>query len=172
LNFFITGDNPDAAAKKLEEAIASDPNSAEYRFNAGVMYDKLAVASKDKMKKNEYFDKSEAAYKKAIELDAKNTDYKFNLGALYFNKAKEIIDVMNKELDNKKYEAMKKDRDAQMALALPALEGVKTTLDAKGLGDERDKQTYKSTLEALKSVYAILGKLDKAKEVSSLLQKL
>ena len=174
LNFYVTSENPDAAAKKLEDAIAKDPNSAELRFNLGVMYDKLSKSAKDESKKAEYFDKSLIAYKKAIELDPSKSDYQFNAGVLYFNQAQKINSAMNKlDLeDTKNYDAMKKQRDAKMGEALPFLEQAKSTLEKQGLKDELNRSTYKNTLGALKSIYSILGKLDKVKAMNALLKKL
>ncbi len=173
LNFTVTsGGDPEAAAKKLQAAIDSDPSAPELRFNLGVMYDKLSMAVKEDAKQNEYFDKAVASYKKAIELDGKNSDYQYNLGALYFNKAKGINDAMNQlPLGDNNYDKLKVQRDTYMSNAMPYLEQAKSTLEAKGLGDEMDSATYKNTLIALKSVYSILGKLDKAKTTGELLDK-
>ena len=173
LNFFVTSDNPEAAAKKLEEAIAADPSSPELHFNLGVMYDKLSASSKDAGKTVEYFNKSVESYKKSIQLDPTNSDYQFNLGALYYNKAKIITDEMNQlPLNDNRYDGMKKDRDAQMGLALPYLEQAKSSLEKKDLKDEMNSRTYKNSLIALQSVYSILGKMDQAKAVGAILNGL
>ena len=48
----------------------------------------------------------------------------------------------------------------------------KTTLEKKDLKDEMNSRTYKNTLIALQSVYSILGKMDQAKAVGTILNGL
>lgn len=175
LNYHITSGDANKAIQELEAAIAKDPSKPELHFNAGIMYAGLADKATDPVEQKKYFDKAEQAYNKAVELDKANPDYIFNLGGMFYMKAKGISDRMGKENDDKKYEAMKTERDAIMAKAVPLLEQAKSTMEASDKFKKKDEATlitYKDVLKALNSAYVLLNKLDKAAELQPLLKDL
>ncbi len=180
LNLYLKSGNQDALLKKLEEAVAKDPNNPELLFNLGNGYNNLAfpkdATGKDLPKPANYAEligKAEDAYTKAIAADKENkSEYSYNLGALYFNQASGIINEMNglgtSAADQKKYDDLAVRRDAMFGKALPHLEKVYTSLDAKlSKLNQDDKVTYQSVIFALREVYAKQNKMDKVTEMKN-----
>lgn len=172
LNFLITSGKAAQAVVKLEDAIKTDPSNPEYFFNAGALYSDLIKAEKDPKKRQDYFDKAEARYKKAIELSPATSDYQLNLGALYFNKSAEVTKRMNAEQDLDKYEVIKKERNGWLSKALPILVKTRTSLEKQDLSKAGTKNSYKQVLGALSDIYARLDKLDKVIAIKAKLKTL
>ncbi len=180
LNLFLKSGDQDALLKKLEEAVAKEPNNPELLFNLGNGYNNLAFP-KDAGGKElprpanyaELISKAEDAYNKAIAADKQNKpEYSYNLGALYFNQASGINNEMNKlgtsAADQKKYDDLTVQRDAMFGKALPHLEKVYTSLDANvNKLNQEDKITYQSVLFALREIYAKQNKMDKVTEMKN-----
>lgn len=160
LNYYIRTGQQDALIKKLEGAVAADPNNASYQFNLANAYTNQAMP-KDGPKPSNYDEliaKAEAGYKKAIELNPDNVDYNYDLGALYFNKGARVAEQMN-ELgttpeEDKKYEELKKVKDGLYDNALLYLEKVYKAYDPKAGKLTADENfIYRSTLNAMKEIY-------------------
>ncbi|HQD12598.1 MAG TPA: tetratricopeptide repeat protein [Chitinophagales bacterium] len=144
LNATLDSDDFQASIDKFEKAAANDPKNSSILFNLGVLYDKAGN-----------LDKAKEAYEKAIAIKPDYGDAHFNLGVMFFNKGVEINKKMNAEDDLKKYDALKKERDALFAIALPSLE--------KAYQTDPKNPDYKQNL---KKVYASMNMLDKAKALS------
>ena len=125
---------------------------------------------------DELVTKAESSYQNALRLNPENTDYHYNLGALYFNEGTGMNDQMNditgtSKEEQKKYDDLKKQRDAYFDKSLPHLEKVYNTLDAKAstLNNE-EKSDYHSSMIALKQVYAIQNKLKESAAIKTKLE--
>jgi len=173
LNYYIISGKQDEVVKKLEEAAIKEPKNADIQFNIATTYLQMANPKDAPAPANaaELSQKAEDAFKRTIVLAPDNPDYNYNFGALYFNQATTFNNQMNaitgtSDADQKKYDNLKVQRDALFAKATPYFEKAYDVLskNEKDLrGDE--KQIYKSTLLALKEVYARQNKLDKSAEM-------
>jgi len=183
LNMYLKSGNQDVLLKKLEEAVAKEPENPELLFNLGNGYNNLAFPKdangKDQPRPANYATlvaKAEEAYLKAISLDKQNKpEYSYNLGALYFNQASAIINEMNalgtSAADQKKYDELAVQRDAMFGKALPHLEKVFQSLDANaGKLNAEDGITYQSVIIALREIYAKQNKMDKVSEMKNKLE--
>jgi len=180
LNYYIRTGKQDELMKKLEDATQKDPNNAELFFDLGNGYMGLAfpkdATGKDLPKPANYKDlisKTEASYQKAVTLSPDNPTYNYNLGVLYYNQATEINTQMNALGTNeqKRFDELKTIRNSTFDKALPYLEKSYNILNAKGSdlkGD--DRETFHSTVIALKQIYAMQNKLDKATEMKKKLE--
>ncbi len=160
--------------KKLEDAVSKEPNNADLYFNLATTY--LGMANpKDLSKKPanaaELVSKSEDAFQHAVKIAPDNAAINYNFGALYYNEATDVNNQMNaitgtSDADQKKYDNLKAQRDGLFAKSMPYFEKSYTVLSANESslkGD--DKGTYKSTVAALKEVYARQNKMDKSAEM-------
>lgn len=175
LNYYIKTGKQDELVKKLEDAVAKDPGNAELLFALAVGYNNIAFPKDEKAPKpanyKDYADKAEANYMKAIQAQPENAIYNFNLGALYFNMAADLNAQMNaitgtSAAENKKYDELKSDRDKMFSKALPFMEKTNEILGPKAetLTGE-DRSTYRSSLIALKELYARKNQTDKVTEI-------
>jgi tetratricopeptide (TPR) repeat protein len=142
--YLETGEN-DKLVNSLKESIATDPSNANLYRVIGQTYenigdDDLAIES----------------YTKAIELNPDFGDAIFNLGAIYVNRASTLYTEANNLPfeEDKKYQKLKGEADADLHLALPYLE---KSLELNP-GD-------KVIIAALKEAYANLKMNDKLKEL-------
>jgi len=174
LNYYITSGKQDEAIKKLEDAVAKDPNNPDLIFNLGIVYDGIAHPKGGKAPVNaaDYSQKAEDALQKALALAPEKSSYNFQLGAHYYNQAAEINTVMNNMEDQAKYNALLKQRDGLFAKALPLLEKSKSLYAAEGKLSAEDRNLYVQNLQALAKIYAIQNKLDEAKAVTDTLNNL
>ena len=100
--------------KLISEVLEKNPNDADLLFNLGVISAKTDAVEAEKY------------YKKAIEIKPDYVNAYLNLAILKLDGEKKIIDEMNKlgtsEKDNKRYEVLKKQRQAVFMDTLPFLE--------------------------------------------------
>ncbi len=178
LNYLIQADKTEELIAKFNEAIAADPKNAENYFGLGNAYEKIASGKKGADGKGvkpanaeELLGKALEAYNKAIAADGNNPDYYMNVGVIFFNKAKDINDGMNKEKDDKKYDALRVTRDDYFNKAIPSLERAVMLMEAKTI-DDNNKASYKQVLGGLKNAYAVLNKADKIAEIDKKLKGL
>ena len=173
LNYFIMSGKQEELIKKLEEAAVKEPNNSDILFNIATTY--LGMANpKDGKKPTNAADltaKSEDAFQRALKLSPENSGYNYNFGALYYNEATEFNNQMNaitgsSAADLKKYDDFKVKRDVLFAKSMPYFEKAYNILSVNETGLKgEDLNTYKSTLLALKEVYARQNKLDKSAEM-------
>ncbi len=142
--YLETGEN-DKLVNSLKESIAADPSNANLYRVIGQTYenigdDDLAIES----------------YTKAIELNPDFGDAIFNLGAIYVNRASTLYTEANNLPfeEDKKYQKLKGEADADLHLALPYLE---KSLELN--------PGNKVIIAALKEAYANLKMNDKLKEL-------
>lgn len=171
INFYIATERIADLTKKLEEAIAQEPNNAELQHTLANIYNTMANPKEGAKPANakELLAKAEAGYKKAIEISPNNAEYNFNFSVLYYMQAYEIVQQMNKLTesaeDMKKYNAWSKEKDELFKTALPYAEKAYTILSPKESELKgKDLEVYKSTVTELFELYAKLNMADKAKE--------
>jgi len=175
LIYYSKNNKMETYINSLKEAIALEPNKADFYIFLGETYytmanpvDKATNKPAPKPENAKELEQNAVTnYTKASELDPKNTYPQFNLGLVYYNAAKEITDVMNKA-DDKKFVEMKPGRDALIEKALPYFEKTKTLIEAEGVKDE-NKDMYKNTISGLMQSYQVTGKAEKEKEMQKIL---
>jgi tetratricopeptide (TPR) repeat protein len=161
-NHYLKKDQKEAAINNLKTAIEKKPNDANLYLVLANTYDRMAnpkdAEGRDAAKPANYeqlITDAEAYYKKAIEISPDNVDALYSLGALYFNHGVGIGRAADSIKDMAKYNAENKRAGEQFTKALPHLE------KAHALSP-----TDRSTMIALKQIYARLNQPDKVKEIS------
>jgi tetratricopeptide (TPR) repeat protein len=145
INLYLEKNQIDVLEEKLNEAIKLDPKNPS-------LYQALANVYDKKGKTDEAFQ----MYDKAIQVKPDYFEAYYNKAILYFNKAMEIVEKMNDENDNKKYEVLKTQREALLKeKTLPLLE------KAYQLAPKDE-----NVIKALKEVYARLEMFDEMKKLS------
>jgi tetratricopeptide (TPR) repeat protein len=133
----------------ISEVLEKNPNDEGLLFNLGVISGNAG----------NYVD-AEKYYLKAIAIKPDYTNAYLNLAIIKLDADKKIVDEINKlgtsEKDNKRYEALKKQREVLFKNALPYLEKA-TELDPNN----------KEVKTTLLSVYRALEMTDKAKELKA-----
>lgn len=184
LNAYLSSGKQDELVKKLEDAVAQEPDNADLFFNLASTYQQMAEP-KDASGKflpkpanaDELSRKAEAAFQKAIQIRPDAAAY-FNFGALYYNQAIEVNSQMNdikgiSAAETKKYDELKAKRDALYAKSLPNLEKVIELLEPKiSSASIEDKSTYRATLISLREIYASQSKMDKSAEAANKLKNM
>lgn len=133
----------------ITEAVAKSPNDADLFYNLGVVSSEADPAA------------AATYYQKALQIKPDYVNANINLGLLMLKDEQKIVDQMNKVTgstakDNQRYDALKKERDALYAKALPYFE--------KAHKDDPDNQYVISTLA---TVYQALDKQDQAKAMKA-----
>lgn len=184
LNYFIRSGQQDLLLKKLEEAVAKEPNNVDLMSNLADTYSGMATPKdaqgKELPKPSNYVDlvgKAEGLYMSILKVDANNVGVNYNTGVLYYNQATDVNKQMNEikgtsAADQKKYDALKVQREALFTKSLPYLEKTYTILEPKaGSLNSEDKFTYQSALVALKEIYVRQNKMDKSAEMKAKLEQ-
>lgn len=144
-NLYLDENNLVEYEKLISEVVAKKPNDAELQFNLGVV-----------SQKSKNIAKAEGFYKKSLEIDPNYINANLNLAILYLDGDKELVDKMNalgnSAADNKKYDALKVERNKIFEKALPYLEKV-VSIDSSN----------KEAASVLGGVYTSLEMFDKAK---------
>ncbi|UBM61410.1 tetratricopeptide repeat protein [Candidatus Sulfidibacterium hydrothermale] len=136
-----------ASLKKAIEKKPDNPSNANFNFLIGKSYDDMGKQ-----------DSAEIYYKKAIQVNPKFFEAYYNIGAIYVNKAAKIQKEAN-DLplsENKKFEALEKEANANLKKAIPWLEKALALNPNDG-----------PTIKGLKEAYARLKMNDKLKELMS-----
>jgi len=154
INVYLLTGEVEKAVENLELAVQKDDTNPTIFFAVGVAYDQLR--SKKPEVADEYFLKSEAAYRRAIELNPVYFDPVYNLGALHVNAAAVLIDEAIKLplSEQKQYEALIEQANEHLTVALPHLEKA----------HELQPGDF-STMISLKEIYTRLKKYDKLAEI-------
>lgn len=153
INLLITTDQADEARKKLEDAIAAEPNNANLYYNLAFLYDQI----KDSDKAIEY-------YQKAVDLEPDYFEANFNIAVVYYNQAADLIKKAN-EMDLKTYQKNGK------AIEDEAREGFKKAMPYLEKASQI-KPDDLTVLETLQTVYSQLKMNEKVVEVSKKIQAL
>lgn len=179
INFYIRTGQQDVFVKKLEDAVASDPNNAELQFFLGQSYAELANPAEGDKPANydELMTKAEGAYSKAVSLDNSNITYLYNFGAFYFNQTVPINTQMNNlgttAADDKKYEELNNQVKELYTKAMPNFQKVYDLLEPKMAElSAEDKSTLTNCIVAMREIHARNNELDKSKVLKEKLDKL
>jgi len=115
VNYYLAENNNAELLISLESAIAAAPDNRVLHFAKGTALGSL-----------KRYDEAKDAYLAAISLDADYFDAYNNLGSLYLDQTAPLVDKMNNlglsHADQKKYNALKKQRNNLYKLAKPYLE--------------------------------------------------
>jgi tetratricopeptide (TPR) repeat protein len=152
-NLYLDTKDFDTYKKLITEVLAQSPNDADLVFNLGVIsYNAKNLAE------------AETYYKRAIEIKPDYVNAYLNLAILKLDADKKLFEEIqklgNSEKDNKRYEVLKKQREAVFASALPYLEKA-SELDG----------TNEEVKGTLLSVYRALEMTEKAKALKAKMKK-
>jgi len=115
VNYYLAENNNAELLISLESAIAAAPDNKILHFAKGTALGSL-----------KRYDEAKDAYLAAISLDADYFDAYNNLGSLYLDQTAPLVDKMNdlglSQADQKKYNALKKQRNNLYKIAKPYLE--------------------------------------------------
>ena len=152
-NLYLDTKDFDTYKKLITEVLAQSPNDADLVFNLGVS----SYNAKNLVEAETY-------YKRAIEIKPDYVNAYLNLAILKLDADKKLFEEIqklgNSEKDNKRYEVLKKQREAVFASALPYLEKA-SELDA----------TNEEVKGTLLSVYRALEMTEKAKALKAKMKK-
>lgn len=152
-DLYLKTNDMEAYKTAISKILEKDPNNVDLVFNLGV------ISSNNKDPKG-----AEKYYLRAIEINPNYANAYFNLSALKIDESQVLLEQMNKlgtsAADNKKYEALKKQRDAILEVVVKHLEKT-ISLD--------DKNTAAKT--TLVSVYNALEMTDKAKALKATIKE-
>ncbi len=152
-NLYLDTKDYDTYKKLITEVLAQSPNDADLVFNLGVIsYNAKNLAEAEKY------------YKRAIEIKPDYVNAYLNLAILKLDADKKLFEEIqklgNSEKDNKRYEVLKKQREAVFTSALPYLEKA-SELDG----------TNEEVKGTLLSVYRALEMTEKAKALKAKMKK-
>lgn len=152
-NLYLDTKDFDTYKKLITEVLSQSPNDADLVFNLGV----ISYNAKNLVEAETY-------YKRAIEIKPDYVNAYLNLAILKLDADKKLFEEIqklgNSEKDNKRYEVLKKQREAVFASALPYLEKA-SELDA----------TNEEVKGTLLSVYRALEMTEKAKALKAKMKK-
>jgi tetratricopeptide (TPR) repeat protein len=163
INFYLKNGETEKLEARLKDAIANDPDNKSLYSVLGNTYDNLMKNATDDAKRAELMGKAETYYKTALEKDPEYGDVIYSLGALYYNEAVRYAKLRaDLPLNAKKeYAAYSEKFEDAVMKAHPLF-----------LQSERISPSDRSTMIALKELYAQAGKLDITKEYKNRLVKL
>lgn len=152
-NLYLDTKDYDTYKKLITEVLAQSPNDADLVFNLGV----ISYNAKNLVEAEKY-------YKRAIEIKPDYVNAYLNLAILKLDADKKLFEEIqklgNSEKDNKRYEVLKKQREAVFTSALPYLEKA-SELDG----------TNEEVKGTLLSVYRALEMTEKAKALKAKMKK-
>ena len=111
INHYIFSGQLDMAYEYLTQAIADDPNVAQYYLIRGNL-----------LEHGKKFEEAKADFQKTIELDPTIADAYAGMGRCFYNDAAERTDAVEHISDNKAYQAAKKELDVLYKQSLPYFE--------------------------------------------------
>lgn len=148
-NLYYDTKDFDTYKKIINEALEKNPRNVELIFNLGV----ISSTNKDAASAEKY-------YLKVLEIDPNYANAFYNLSSIKIDESTKVLEAMNKlgtsEADNKKYTALKKQRDEILQVAVKYLEKT-IALDDNNIEAKK----------VLVSVYNALEMTAKAKELKA-----
>lgn len=167
INYYIQTQQYEILEKKLQEAIAKEPNNPSIYSAMGNVYMNLSSQEFAKDRKSEqgqkHFDQSLTYFNQAIAIDPKQFDAVYSIGSLYFNKAVELIKYAGtlgmSKAEQKEYDDVIKEANKLMESALPYFQKTEA-MDANDT----------NTLIALSEIYARMNDFEKSNEFKKRLQ--
>jgi len=152
-DLYLKTNDMEAYKNSINQVLEKDPNNVDLVFNLGV----ISNNNKDPKTAEKY-------YLRALEINPNYANAYFNLSALKIDESQVLLDQMNKlgtsAADNKKYDALKKQRDQLLEVIVGYLEKT-ISLDSKN----NDAKTV------LVSVYNALEMTDKAKALKATIKE-
>lgn len=163
INYYLKKGDTDKLTARLEDAISKDPENKSLYSVLGNTYDNLMKDAKDDESRMSFMKEAQKYYNQALKIDPEYSDVIYSLGALYYNEAVRFAKLRAAlPLKAKKeYEAYSKDFEAMVVKAHPLF--VKA---------EKINPNDRSTIIALKELYAQANRLDISKEFKTRLAKL
>ena len=165
ISLLIITEQTDEASKKLEQAIAVEPDNALLYYNLGFLYDQMGDQAKeagDTTEARVQKDKAIEQYKEAIEREPDNFEANFNTAVNYYNRAAALVTTAN-EMDLKQFQQnggkLMEQSKVDFNNALPYLEKAREV--------QPDDVTVLTTLV---TVYQQLGMDEKAEETNKHLE--
>jgi tetratricopeptide (TPR) repeat protein len=179
LNYYMNAGKTGELLPRLEAALKGDPDNADLHFSLANCYEKIAypkTAEGDPIPgtaSREAIEKAELHYRTAIRLSPDNPDFHYNLGVLYYQAAsafnRQLMQITGTgDAEQKKYDAIAAQRDAEFDRALPFFEKAYTTLDSRAgslTGDE--KEPYVNSMVGMKEIYSRKGNKSRAEELEA-----
>jgi Tfp pilus assembly protein PilF len=163
INFYLKSGETEKLEARLKDAIANDPDNKSLYSVLGNTYDNLMKDATEDEARAELMGKAEKYYKSALEKDTEYSDVIYSLGALYYNEAVRYKKLLNElPLSAKKEYAATTEKFQEFAAKAHPLFVKAESLNP---GD-------RSTMIALKELYAQAGQLDITKEYKNRLAKL
>jgi Tfp pilus assembly protein PilF len=163
INFYLKSGDTEKLEARLKDAIANDPDNKSLYSVLGNTYDNLMKDATEDEARAELMGKAEKYYKSALEKDTEYSDVIYSLGALYYNEAVRYKKLLNElPLSAKKEYAATTEKFQEFAAKAHPLFVKSESLNP---GD-------RSTMIALKELYAQAGRLDITKEYKNRLEKL
>jgi Tfp pilus assembly protein PilF len=163
INFYLKSGETEKLEARLKDAIANDPDNKSLYSVLGNTYDNLMKDATEDEARAELMGKAEKYYKSALEKDTEYSDVIYSLGALYYNEAVRYKKLLNElPLSAKKEYAATTEKFQEFAAKAHPLFVKSESLNP---GD-------RSTMIALKELYAQAGRLDITKEYKNRLEKL
>lgn len=180
VNLYTKSGRTEELLKRLEQAAATSQDSPELQFSLGNAYMATAFPKSGNAPSNykDLVTKAETAYNRTLVLKPEVADYQYNAGTLFYNQAVEFNKQMNaisgnSQADMRKADALKVQRDAMFARALPYFEKVVSLLEAKGSGRSQDDLvTYQSSLIGLREIYTRVNDMKQAEATKKKLDAL
>jgi tetratricopeptide (TPR) repeat protein len=134
----------------LSVAETNESGNVSYTFAEGTLFEKMGR-----------IEEAERSYKTCIEMQPDFINAIYNLAVLYYNKAVKIYEEASKISDNAEFEKKQKEGDETLKLSVPYME---QTCQVTPKTDE-DRDTQRSALETLRTIYYRLKMDDKYQEV-------
>ncbi len=162
INYFLKAGKTAELEENLKIAIEKDPENKSLYSVLGNTYDNLIKDAKTDEERATLMGKAEKYYQTAIEKDAEYMDVIYSLGALYYNEAVRYAKLRSElKLNQKKeYEAYTKEFKTYVSKAHPYF-----------MKSEKINPSDRSTIIALKELYAQADRLDITKEFKDRLAK-
>lgn len=150
-NLYLESKDIETYKKLISEALQKNPNDKDLIFNLGV----ISAGAKN-------YSDAEKYYNKVIELDPQYINAYINMAAMKLDDEKVIIDEMNKlgtsTNDMKRYDVLKKKREALFKSAIPYLEKA-VVLDPKNVDVAKTLLNVYSALEMTTEYKALKAKM-------------
>ncbi len=163
INYFLKAGKTAELEENLKMAIEKDPENKSLYSVLGNTYDNLIKDAKTDEEREALKTKAETYYQGALKIDPEYTDVVYSLGALYYNEAVRYAKLRSElKLNQKKeYEAYTKEYKGYVSKAHPYF-----------VKSEKINPADRSTIIALKELYAQADRLDITKEYKGRLAKL
>jgi Flp pilus assembly protein TadD len=175
INILLALNRSAEATAGIRTALEKDPSNESLYLALGSTYERLAAPRDASGKllppppeKDSLKEQALLVYLKGLAVNPDNYGLNFNTGAFYFNRAADRINAANKIKAVEESERVRNQAKADFSAAQPYLE---KALSSNPRLTADDKESYTSTLNSLKELYARTGQTEKYNEVKALIEK-